>query len=100
MTKAKTKDEFVQRWKKWHDCFDDKNPNSINAQITAMLWNYGIWNLINKSRGTLPKYPNGSIIANANLHNSVNSWFFETQMIAVRRMLDKNGLDGDWGYIR
>ena len=97
MTKAKNKEEFKERWAKYCKCFDDNDVNSINSQITRMLWNYAIWNLINGSMQYVEKDSDGAALANGALYRSINRWFFETQKMAIRRLIDESGIDGERG---
>jgi hypothetical protein len=87
LTKARNKQEFKERWVKWCKYFD-KDRNSIHSQITRMVNDYAIWNLINGSRQYIEKDPNGKPLANGALHYSIDRWFAETQMIAIRRLID------------
>jgi hypothetical protein len=97
LTEARDKQEFKERWAKWCKCFDNNEVNSINSQITRMLWDYAIWNLINDSRQYIEKASDGTPLANGVLHNSINKWFFETQMTAIRRLIDEYGIEGKKG---
>jgi len=97
LTKVGTKEEFKEQWTKWCKCFDDNDVNSINSQITRMLCDYSVWNLINGSKQYIEKDSDGVPLANVALYNSINKWFFETQMIAVRRLIDEYGIEGNRG---
>jgi len=62
-----------------------------------MLWDYAIWNMIDKSRSTFEKYSDGRLIINHYLHHSIDVWFFQSQMISTRRLIDKYSLEGNVG---
>jgi len=97
LTNAKNKEEFKERWAKWCKCFDDNDVNSINSQITRMLWDYAVWNLIDGSKQYIEKASDGTALANGALYNSINRWFFETQEMAIRRLVDTSGIGGNRG---
>lgn len=90
------REQFVERWKKWCECFGD-DPNSVNNQIIRMLSDYAIWNMVNKSRSYSEKYPDGRLTINHQLHHSIDGWFFQTQMAAIRRLIDTSELEGQRG---
>jgi len=98
---------FKEKWQKWRKCYsDDDNHsryssggdvNSISNQITSMLWDAAVWNIINKSRTFAGKNSDRSLQVNGMIHNFIDRCFFESQMISIRRLVYGKSIDGKKG---
>jgi hypothetical protein len=62
-----------------------------------MIWNAAAFRMINEARRHAPQNQHGAPCVNALLHALLDRCFFESQMLAVRRQLDDDGLRGKRG---
>ena len=96
--------EFEKKWKEWRKCYsDDDNHsryssggdvNSICNQISGMLWDAAVWNIINKSRTFASNNSDGSLQVNDMIHKLIDRCFFKSQMIAIRSLVYGKNLSG------
>ncbi|MFH0771879.1 MAG: hypothetical protein V1933_04605 [Candidatus Omnitrophota bacterium] len=106
-------EQFKDKRNLWIECFSGEDHNSVCKQIDRILWNYAVFNIINKAREitpadaagkilkfheimdtvypTLEAYPlniETSVEMNGILHRFMDECFFESQFLAVRRLID------------
>ncbi|MBF0572019.1 MAG: hypothetical protein HQL12_09150 [Candidatus Omnitrophica bacterium] len=81
----------------WVACFSLKDRNSIINQVYQMVWNAAVFRLINEARRITPDNPQGHKEINGTLHYFIDECFFDSQLLAVRRLTDGYPLDGERG---
>ena len=83
-------DNFKAKHKIWiqHLCGDDRN--SIFAQIYRMIWNAAVFEIINESRRVATVDSEGNKELNGMLHRFIDTCFFESQLMAIRRLTDNS----------
>jgi hypothetical protein len=64
-------------------------------QIFWMVWNVGAFRVINEARRITPRDNQGGVQLNALVHQLIDHSFFESQMLAIRRLTDTYPLTGD-----
>lgn len=89
--------DFVKKQKAWVDCLVGRDRNSVFNQIHRMVWNAAVFNVINEGRRTAPLTPEGGPALNGMVHRFIDQCFFQNQMVAIRRLVDKGGLHGRRG---
>lgn len=78
------------KFKEWEEWLVGDDINSIGNQIYSMIWDSAVFQSINESRKYAHTNENGEIELNGMVHQFINKCFFETQALAIRRILDKN----------
>jgi len=73
------------------------DPHAIMTQILHMVWNYAVWSLINEARGIGKPLPEGGVAHNWIVHNFIDICYFESQILAIRRLTDNYPLEGEMG---
>lgn len=89
-----------QAWQNWIDCLKGDDPNAVFQQIPRMLWDTAIFRIILEGRKAhIRKNPQAPEI-NAALHSFIDRNYFQSQVIAIRRLTDTSkgaNLTGKWG---
>ena len=79
-----------EAWKVWENCLNGKDKNSIFQQITTMLWDTAIFQLIVKGRQIqIEKNPDDPKI-NSALHSFIDRNYFQAQASYIRRITDNS----------
>ncbi|UCG49068.1 MAG: hypothetical protein JSU94_04650 [Phycisphaerales bacterium] len=76
----------LDQWKEW--CFGN-DVHSVSNQIHNMIRDSAVFQCINEARGHAPKDKNGEPKLNGTVHAFINRCFFQTQAMAIRRLLDR-----------
>src|SRR4030042_925182 len=76
-------------FKEWEERLVGDDINSIRNQIYNMIWDSAVFQSINECRKYAPKNEKGEIELNGVVHRFIDKCFFETQAIAIRRLIDK-----------
>lgn len=79
--------------KEWEEWLVGNDTNSIRNQIYDMIWDSAVFQSINECRKYAPTNVKGEIEMNGVIHRFIDKCFFETQAIAIRRLLDKRRKD-------
>lgn len=79
-----------EKFEEWREWLLGDDIYSIRNQIHSMIWDSAIFQSINEARRYARKDKNGKPELNAAVHQFINKCFFETQAIAIRRLLDRN----------
>lgn len=95
--KQKDKETFYRRWALWKESLYGEDFNSILNQIHRMTWDSAVFRVINEARRLAPPAPEGGVQLNGMLHQFINRCFFETQLIALRRLCDESPLESPSG---
>jgi hypothetical protein len=77
--------EKLDQWREW---LLGDDVHSIRNQIHTMLWDYAVFQTINEARRYAPRDAEGHAQLNRMVHTFINRAFFETQAMALRRLLD------------
>jgi len=89
--------EFAKKHKEWVRCLGSDDRSAILQQVYPMIWNAAAFRVINEARRYAPQNERGEPRINGLLHVLLDRCFFESQMLAVRRQLDADGLQGKRG---
>ncbi len=88
---------FKDKYALWHECLAGKDQNSIQQQVLRMVWDAGVYELINEARRFAPEAPEGGVQLNGAMHRFIDHLFFETQAVAIRRLTARESLHGPKG---
>lgn len=92
-----TFDLFSKKRLFWIECFLGQDNHAIIQQIYRMVWNAAVFNVINEARRIAPKDAQGNIEFNGMIHRFIDTSFFNSQLLAIRRLSDKYPLTGEKG---
>jgi hypothetical protein len=81
--------DLKTKFKRWQEWLTGDDINSIKNQIHNMIWDSAVFQSINECRRYAPTNEKGEVELNGVVHQFINKCFFETQAIAIRRLLDK-----------
>lgn len=90
-------EQFKAKRDFWIQCFSGKDRNSILNQIYQMVWNVAVFKVINKARGIAPVNAKDQTEINGMLHQFMDGCFFDSQLLAIRRLTDSSSFDGPKG---
>ena len=91
---SKGLEEFKTRRTIWIQCFNGEDPNSIMRQIPRMIWDSAAFRVVNEARRIAPSDEDGGVQLNGLMHDLIDKGFFESQLLAVRRLTDKSPIVG------
>lgn len=91
MNEPDTKDyrEFKARRQLWIEWLAGDDVHAITRQISQMLWDAAAYRVINEARRYAEKLDNGGVALNGMVHVLIDKCFFESQVSAIRRLMDK-----------
>ena len=78
------------KFQEWEEMLVGKDIHSIRNQIYDMLWDCAFFHCINESRRYAAKDDKGGIKQNRMIHYFINQSFFKTQLLSIRRLIDKD----------
>ncbi len=81
--------DLKAKFKEWEEWLVGDDTNSISNQIYSMIWDSAVFQSINECRRYAPKNERDEIELNGVVHQFIDKCFFETQALAIRRILDK-----------
>jgi len=81
--------DLKTKFKEWEEWLDGDDPHSIRNQINSMIWDSAVFQSIYESRRYATKNEKDEIELNGTVHRFIDKCFFETQALAIRRILDK-----------
>ena len=79
-----------EKFKEWENILVGKDIHSIRSQIYDMIFDSAIFQCITESRKYASKDDKGSIRQNKMLRYFINQSFFKTQLLSIRRLVDKD----------
>lgn len=79
---------FKSRRDLWIECFSVKDRNSIINQVYQMVWNAGVFKIVNLARKIAPENQQGRKEVSGLLHHFIDECFFDSQFSAIRRLTD------------
>ncbi|HUS93382.1 MAG TPA: hypothetical protein VM695_16110 [Phycisphaerae bacterium] len=89
------RDQFNAKRQLWVQCLDGDDRHSVTRQITRMTWNAAAFRVINEARRIAPPAKEGGLQLNGLMHSLIDDCFFESQMLAIRRLTDSYPITGD-----
>jgi hypothetical protein len=89
--------KFKKMWDSWVEVLICDDGNSINNQISTMLWDAGAFYVVNEARKMAPIGADGTVQQNQLIHDLINRCFFASQIMAIRRLTDSSSLGGPKG---
>ena len=81
--------DLKTKFKQWEEWLVGKDINSIRNQIYSMIWDSAVFQSINECLRYALKNEKDQIELNGVVHRFIAKCFFETQALAIRRILDK-----------
>ena len=88
---------FKKKRNLWVSCMSGADPHSIQHQIGNMLWDAAVYRIVNEARRIAAPAPGGGVQLNGPVHGLMDKGFYIGQMMAVRRLKDRQGLYGQRG---
>ena len=95
MIKNRAKLDLKDKFDEWEGWLLGDDVNSVRNQIHDMIWDTAVFLSINKAREYAPKNKDGQPELNGTVHHFINRCFLQTQLIAIRRLCDKEKSAGD-----
>lgn len=91
-------EQYKEKRDFWIGCFSGKDRHCILTQIYRMVWNTAVFKVINEARRIAPSAKEGGVELNGIIHRLIDDGYFESQLMAIRRLTDKScGIDGKRG---
>jgi len=81
----------------WIDCVSGKDPHAIRRQLTGLIWNAAAYRVVNEARLLAPPAEDGGVELNGLMHRLIDKCFFESQIVAIRRLMDTYPVYGKRG---
>jgi hypothetical protein len=78
------------KFEEWKNILIGEDIHSIRNQIARMIWDSAFFQCLNESRKYVAKNGQGEDKINAMLHYFINQSFFKTQLLSIRRLVDKD----------
>jgi len=85
---------FKDKRQFWIECVSGKDPHAIRRQLTDMIWNAAAYRVVNEARRLASPAEDGGVELNGLMHRLIDKCFFESQMLAIRRLTDVYDLEG------
>ncbi len=86
--------ELKEKFKEWQEWLFGDDIHSIQNQILAMIWDSAVFQSVNEARRYAPIDAENNPELNGMVHGFINHCFFQTQALAIRRLLDKEQRTG------
>lgn len=88
----------------WLSSLKGDDRHAITRQLSWMAWDATVFEIVNTARGMAPRDADGALQINSMVHELFNKGFFQSQMVAIRRLADKSfGFDhekkGVWSLV-
>jgi hypothetical protein len=90
---------FRQTRLKWMEWLYGDDPHSIFRQIYSMVWDYALFCVVNELRRLAATEPKNGVSFNGSVIRQFDAGFVTTQVIAIRRLIEKPKPDPDWAVI-
>ena len=87
--------DLNEKFKEWQEWLLGDDIHSIKKQILAMIWDSAVFQSVNEARRYAPVDENDNPKLNGTLHGFIDHCFFQTQALAIRRLLDKGPAIGE-----
>jgi hypothetical protein len=90
---------FIQKRGEWKRLLLESSPNSVYTQISRMLWNDAIFRTFNEARRLTIERNSPKLGLNGPLIRLLDKGFVESQVMAIRRLTDRNFRDPEKAVI-
>ena len=81
---------FDEKFEEWENMLLGEDSHSIRNQICEMIRDAAFFQCINESRKYFAQDDKGNIKQNKMLHYFLNQSFFKTQLLSIRKLVDKD----------
>ncbi len=88
MSESEALQKFKDKHALWKACLSGNDRNSVFNQIYAMVWNAAVFNVINEARRLASIDNQEQAEMNGMVHQFIDNCFFDSQMVAIRRLVD------------
>jgi len=88
---------FMKRRGLWIECLSGEDRNSIMRQIHGMIWDAATFHVVNEARRLARPKKGGRVQLGGLVHGLIDKGFLASQTLALRRLADKNALQGKKG---
>jgi hypothetical protein len=88
-------DQLKKKLDEWREWLLGDDLHSIRNQIHTMIWDSAVYQSINEARAFAATDDKGQLQLNGMVHQFIDRCFFDTQMMAIRRLLDKETRPGE-----
>ena len=88
---------FADLRRHWVEVLAGNDQHSIRTQLSRMAWDAAAFESLDRARATLGTDGGGKPLLNGMLHDLIDQGFFATQLLAIRRLVDDDGLYKDRG---
>jgi hypothetical protein len=78
----------------WKKVLYEAKPYSVYWQLQEMLWNDAVFQIVNATRAKSPIHGDSKVEVNPLIHHFINQSYSGSQLIAIRRLVDKNPIEG------
>ena len=89
--------EFKRKRDAWMEWLSGGDIHSIKNQIIWMIWDAGVFRVINEARRLAPTDDSGEVQLNGIEHDLINRGFMVSQASAIRRLVDRGPAQGPRG---
>jgi len=87
-------DDLKAKMCQWEEWLAGDDAHSIRKQIWNMISDFAVFQSIKECRKHAPKNDKGEVELNGPVHRFIDRCFFESQAIAIRRLVDKGPSSG------
>jgi hypothetical protein len=87
-------DQLKEKFEEWKEWLLGDDVHSIKNQIHTMIWDAAVYQSINEARAYAATDAEGRLELNAMVHHFIDRGFFDLQMMAIRRLIDKESKPG------
>ncbi len=88
---------LAENREEWIEALSGDDQHSIMNQIQEMIWDAAAWRVVNEARRLAPKDSEGGVQLNNLMFGLLDKVFFESQLATVRRLTDREGMQGKRG---
>jgi hypothetical protein len=88
-------DQLREKFVEWKEWLLGDDVHSVRNQIHNMMWDSAVYQSINEGRRYATTDGRGQIELNAMVHHFIDRGFFDLQMMAIRRLLDRETTTGE-----
>lgn len=73
----------------WREWMSGQDPHSIHTQIAVMMRDDAVYRVIDRCRRLAPQAQQGGVQLNVMVHHLIDRCFFQAQVLAIRRLIDR-----------
>lgn len=89
--------QLREKVQQWHACLIGEDANSVENQLRRMTWDITVFRVLMEVHRLAPDTAHGGKRLNGMLFNLLHGTFSASLLLGFRRLMDKNGLDGNRG---